>query len=378
MRVLFSALPNSGHFLPMAPFIGSMLAAGHEVMVASAPGFQAQVAATGADFWPVGHPSPESLAPDFERLVGLTTRESNDWMVGEFFGRIRPTAALPRLREALTSWQPQLVLRDSAEFGSSLAAEQLGVPVGRIAIGLGAAEEFIVAGAASSIDTLRTGCGLPADPGLTRIRHEPYLTLFPAGLEDPAIPDPVHIIRFRNPSWTPLAAEAASSGLVYVTLGSEAGHMPGSARVYSEAMAAVADVDREVLLTTGSADPAWFRDPPPNVRVERWVDQAQVLAGASAVICHGGGGTTLGALAAGVPLVMVPLFAQDQHINAGRVAAVGVGVSVVPERDAIRSGLSAVLQDESFRTRARALAAELRGQHGTDDAIDLLAADGLI
>jgi UDP:flavonoid glycosyltransferase YjiC (YdhE family) len=154
--------------------------------------------------------------------------------------------------------------------------------------------------------------------------------------------------------------------------------MPGSARVYSEAMAAVADVDREVLLTTGSADPAWFRDPPPNVWVERWVDQAQVLAGASAVICHGGGGTTLGALAAGVPLVMMPLFAQDQHINAGRVAAVGAGVSVAPERDAISSGVSAVLGDESFRTRARALAAELRGQHSTDDAIDLLAADGLI
>jgi UDP:flavonoid glycosyltransferase YjiC (YdhE family) len=326
----------------------------------------------------VGHPSPESLAPDFERLAGLTTREANDWMVGEFFGRIRPTAALPRLREALTSWQPQLVLRDSAELGSSLAAEQLGVPVGRIAIGLGATEEFIIAGAASSIDNLRADCGLPADPGLDRIRREPYLTLFPAGLEDPAIPDPVHTIRFRNPAWTTSASADASSGLVYVTLGSEAGRMPGSARVYSEAMAAVADVDREVLLTTGSADPALFRSAPPNVRVERWVDQSQVLPAASAVICHGGGGTTLGALAAGVPLVMVPLFASDQHINADRVAAVGAGVSVVPERDVIRSGLLTVLDDESLRARVRVLAAELRGQHSTDDAIDLLAADGLI
>ena len=41
-----------------------------------------------------------------------------------------PSRGLPRLREALTSWRPQLVLRDSAEFGGSLAAEQLGVPVG--------------------------------------------------------------------------------------------------------------------------------------------------------------------------------------------------------------------------------------------------------
>jgi UDP:flavonoid glycosyltransferase YjiC (YdhE family) len=49
-----------------------------------------------------------------------------------------------------------------------------------------------------------------------------------------------------------------------------------------------------------------------------------------ATACHGGSGTTLGALAAGLPLVVVPLFA-DQPVNARRVAAVGAGLAVEPE-----------------------------------------------
>jgi hypothetical protein len=80
----------------------------------------------------------------------------------------------------------------------------------------------------------------------------------------------------------------------------------------------------DVLITVGrDADPGMFGEPPPHVSVERWVDQATVLGHTAAVLCPGGGGSVLGALAAGAPLVVVPLFAEDQHINARRIAAVG-------------------------------------------------------
>ncbi len=105
--------------------------------------------------------------------------------------------------------------------------------------------------------------------------------------------------------------------------------------------------------------------PPPNVRVERWVDQNEVLTRATAVVCHGGGGTTL---AAGVPLVVVPSFSSDQHINARRVAASGSGVNVAAEADAIRAGLDDVLGDISYVRAARALADELGGHPSTDEA----------
>ncbi len=108
--------------------------------------------------------------------------------------------------------------------------------------------------------------------------------------------------------------------------------------------------------------------PPPNVRVERWVDQNEVLTRATAVVCHGGGGTTLGTLAAGLPLVVVPLFSNDQHINAGRIAASGAGVNVAPHAEAIRAGLDDVLGDISYGRAARALADELGGHRNTDEA----------
>ena len=79
------------------------------------------------------------------------------------------------------------------------------------------------------------------------------------------------------------------------------------ASVYLEAMRAVGDLNTDVLITVGrDADPGMLGEPPPHVRVERWVDQATVLGHTAAVICHGGGGSVLGALAAGAPLVVVP------------------------------------------------------------------------
>jgi UDP:flavonoid glycosyltransferase YjiC (YdhE family) len=77
---------------------------------------------------------------------------------------------------------------------------------------------------------------------------------------------------------------------------------------------------------------------------------------AAAVVAHGGSGTTLGALAAGLPLVLVPQFA-DQHVNAERVAAGGAGT--VAEPGALRGAVEAVLADPSFTRAARRLAGEL-------------------
>ena len=49
---------------------------------------------------------------------------------------------------------------------------------------------------------------------------------------------------------------------------------------------------------------------------------------AAAMLGHGGFGTTMGALAAGVPQVVAPLFSFDQVVNGDHVAAVGAGLTV--------------------------------------------------
>ena len=93
---------------------------------------------------------------------------------------------------------------------------------------------------------------------------------------------------------------------------------------------------------------------------------------------HGGSGSTLGALAFGVPLVVIPLFA-DQPYNARRVHEVGAGIAVEPNREDIpatiaplRAAIETVLVRAVVpRLSAEALAAEVRAEPPVDEAVPL-------
>ncbi len=328
-------------------------------MVAAPAAFEANARATGAAFWAFDDPPQEEMAAVMAPLGQMSREEANRRVVGEIFGRLDATAAVPRLREAIQEWRPDLVVRESAEFGAAVAAELHEVPQIRVGIGLAEMERYILGVVQSNVDTLRRSYGLSAP---NRYGETPYYTLFPAGLEEAPFP----ASRFRDPAWV---RSTGGDAFVYVTFGSVAGALPMVTRVYGEVMEAVAGLHAEVLLTIGhAADPDVVGTPPPNVRVERWVDQNDVLSRATVVVCHGGGGTTLGALAAGVPLVVVPLFSSDQYINARRVAATGAGVNVAAEARAIRQGLDDVLGEVSFGRAARALAEELARHPSTEEA----------
>jgi UDP:flavonoid glycosyltransferase YjiC (YdhE family) len=79
------------------------------------------------------------------------------------------------------------------------------------------------------------------------------------------------------------------------------------------------------------------------------------------VVTHGGAGTTFGALAAGIPLVVVPQ-AADQFLQADRVAAAGAGLAVLPDAatpQAVARAVATVLAEPSFLASAGAVAAEI-------------------
>jgi len=356
----------------MAPYVRAGLRAGHNAMVAAGMPLAAAAEATGAVFWPVDEPEPGQMASAVDVLRGLPHADANTWMISEVFARLRSGAALPRLREAIRSFRPDLVVRETAEFGSAVAADLHDLPHCRIAIGVNATEELILRSAAGRVDELRRESGLPADPQARRLRETPWWTLFPASMDDPLMPTAAVTVRYRDPGWARFAAEARpwARPLVYLTFGTEAGKMPAYAAVYRQAMRAVENLDADVLITVGrDADPGMLGTPPPHVRVERWVDQATILGRAAAVVCHGGGGSVLGALAAGVPLVVVPLFAEDQHINARRVAAVGAGLVAAPEAEPISSALQSVLTEPGFGVAASGVAAELQQHTSVDEFV---------
>ena len=135
---------------------------------------------------------------------------------------------------------------------------------------------------------------------------------------------------------------------------------------------ALAPVDARTLLTVGYALDVRELDPlPDNIRVESWVDQADVFADAELAVCHGGSGTAFGALAAGVPVIVVPLFA-DQFVNGRRIEKFGAGMMVESARAAddnrlltphdasrIAQSIATVIGAPFYRRRARALADEM-------------------
>jgi UDP:flavonoid glycosyltransferase YjiC (YdhE family) len=313
----------------------------------------------------------------------LPPDEANIVVIGDIFGRLNAIAALPKLRALIQEWRPDVVLRDPNEYASAIAAELQGIPHVRVAICLASSEELALGVARGPVDEIRRAEGLPPDPEADALRGSPWLTTFPAGLDEGEMPD-TH--RFHDPAWTE-SGEALpgwwpgreEQPLVYVTFGSVAGSFPQALPAYGAALAAVDGLPVRVLLTVGrDMDLDALPPLPANVHVERWVPQQDVLGHAALAVVHGGSGSTLGALAAGVPLVVIPLFA-DQPYNARRVAEVRAGVAVTPNPAdipgtiaAVRAAVEDVLEDGSYRDRAEALAAELRAEPPVDAAVPLL------
>ena len=118
-----------------------------------------------------------------------------------------------------------------------------------------------------------------------------------------------------------------------------------------------AGLPANVLLTIGNgAPPDLFEHVPPNVTVRSFVPQADVLPHAQLLVCHGGSGTVVAGLAAGVPMVITPVFA-DQPDNARCLAATGLCVAITDlSVPALRDAIVQASADEDMRRRAQAAA----------------------
>jgi UDP:flavonoid glycosyltransferase YjiC (YdhE family) len=95
----------------------------------------------------------------------------------------------------------------------------------------------------------------------------------------------------------------------------------------------------------------------------------------SAVVHHGGAGTTAAGLRAGKPTVICPFFG-DQPFWGRRVAALGVGPPPIARKHLTSSTLAEAVglavKDESLRDRAASLGAIIRTEDGVKAAVGLL------
>jgi UDP:flavonoid glycosyltransferase YjiC (YdhE family) len=378
VRVLLTTTAGSGHFGPMIPFAAAWRAVGHDVIVAAPASFRAPVERAGFDFRPFADAPQDELDAVFSTLHAVSVDEGNIRVVRDVFATIDASAALPGVNEVIAEWRPDVVVRESCEFAAYIAAERHELPQFRIGAGFASFEETMVAHCETTLNALRQSVGLEPDPGLRRLQASPRLTTLPASADDDA--PGVASQRFSEkprdasqalPDWW----NGASDPLVYVSFGTVAATVGMFPDLYLAAAGALADVTARILMTTGgSADPAALGSLPPNVHVERWCDEGQVLPQASVVVGHGGFGTLLRILAAGVPMVAVPLFGDQGH-NARRIRDTGIGIALDGGPAAIGElgeAVKRVLGDPTFGSAARRVAEEMRSQPDVSTSADLL------
>jgi UDP:flavonoid glycosyltransferase YjiC (YdhE family) len=379
MRILFTTKAGAGHFGPLIPFARAFYRAGADVLIAAPREAAAMVRAEGLPLWAFDDPPPEERAAIFEEVRG----QSIDGLiakriVGDVFARIDARAALPGILAACRAWSPDVVVSETTEFAGPLAAEIVGAPSVCVGLSQHGKEEHVLPTITGALEDLRAYAGLAPDPTGERLLGRPYLTLFPAALEDPATPPRNPALRFREARPAvrrhPLyGGPADDRPLVYVTFGSAAPTMEFFPGLYRGAIDVLAPLPVRLLVTVGrDRDPADLGPLPANVRVERWVPQADLMPHVTAMVCHGGSGTVTMGVAAGVPMAVVPLFA-DQPWNAERVEAVGAGIALGGGPEAAIAGLrEAVVRltsDPSYRANAQRIAAEMRALPPVDAAV---------
>ncbi|MEO8288102.1 MAG: glycosyltransferase [Chloroflexota bacterium] len=379
MRVLFTSQPGFGHWHPLVPVAQALEEAGHEVAFATLPKFSSTIAAGGFRAFPAGaDETAEELKERKAKQVSLEQFEQARFMWTDVFAGTRAESSMPDLMAIAQEWQPDLIVRDMIEFGGYIVAESLQLP--HAAFHVAAFRPQLHMAIRPQISHLRASAGLPPDPNLDTLYRYLLLSPFPPSFQDPAAPFPptTHAIRHigfnsstgeQLPDWV---RDLPEQPTVYVTLGTVFNKMKN---IWQAVLEGLAGEPINLILTIGhDGDPAEFGPQPANVHIERYIPQSLLLPYCNLVITHGGSGTTKDALTHGLPMVIIPV-AADQYANAARSAALGVA-RVVPSDmrtpEAIRAAAREVLGNSLYRQNAERLRDEIAALPGMEYAVSLL------
>jgi MGT family glycosyltransferase len=376
MRILFTFVGGHGHFEPLVPVARAAVTVGHQVAFGCAPSMVPAVDAAGFTAFAIG--AGANRAPQRIPLRRLDS-EREDRDLRERFARRAAAFRVPHIVALCTGWKPSVLVCDETDFGAIVGAERLGLPFATVlVIAAGSFVRTEVVGEA--LNELRAEHGLEPDPELAMLSRYLVLSPFPHSFRDPAHPLPATAHSFR-PSMLESAEESAppwSSVLpgaptVYFTLGTVFNLESGD--LLDRVLTGLRELPSNLVVTVGHhVDPAELGQQPRHVHVERFIPQSSVLPYCDLVVSHGGSGSVIGALAHGLPSVLLPLGA-DQPLNAGRCADLGVArvldaVEATPE--VVRAAAADVITDPAYRRDAEDLRDEIAALPDPAHAIGLL------
>lgn len=391
-RLLLGAFGDPGHAFPMIALGARLAARGHRVTLQTWERWRAPIQSVGMEF---------AAAPEYDVFPTL--------------GRsLRPYEAVVRaadeMRPLVEEVRPDAAVADILTLAPALAAEMAGVPAAtlvphvfplgergfppyslgarlpRSAVGRalwGRLEELSEGGLRRGRDELnetRRRLGLAPVPHVHGgISRELCLVgTFPQ-LEYPR----------RWPSWArvvgplmwepPFGEVEPPPGDDPLVLVAPSTSQDPSQRLLRAALRGLARAPVRVLATTNRRPAPEPVPVPDNARLVDWVSYSRTMPRCDVVVCHGGHGTVVRALASGCAVVAVPA-AGDMNENAARIAWAGLGARL-PNRLAtprgIRLAVERCLADPAIARRTGALAAWLEANDPAGraaDAVEALAA----
>ena len=398
-RYLVYTSPARGHLYPVVPTLEELRRRGHEVVVrtlSSKVGLLREL-----DF------EAEFIDPAIER------KEHADWQARTPIGALQVAIHTilerarydgPDLRRAIEEERPDVLLIDINTWGAMAAAETarlpwatwcsyflpvpsrdappfgLGLPPARGALGrlrdrlLSPVLFGIYNRQAPELDAVRTDLGAPPVRRIERALLRASLMLYMTAetFEYPRSDWPPSVRMVGPGIWDPPAKPTAwldefDKPLVLVTCSTE---FQNDGKLVRAALEALTEEEVDIVVTTADVDPSSFT-PPPNARIERFVPHGPVLERAACVVCHGGMGITQKALAAGVPVCVVP-FGRDQFDVARHVEVADAGTRLPASRlrpDRLRK---AVREAMGKRAGAERIASAFAAAGGPRAAVDAL------
>lgn len=177
-----------------------------------------------------------------------------------------------------------------------------------------------------------------------------------------------------DPEWSPPADLvdflAAGEAPVYVGFGSMPDANPEATT--RTILDAVRQAGKRAVILTGWAG-LGAEDVPENVHVLKYAPHNWLFPKVSAVVHHGGSGTTASGMRAGVPTVVVP-HAGDQGFWGRKVKAHGVGTAPIPRKKLTADNLAAAITEATsnpaMRERAAELGAKIQQEEGLAEAVN--------
>ena len=379
MSVLAAFVGGWGHAEPLLSLARLARSRGHEITFAGQQAVVPRLAELGFETLAVG---PDTLHSDRTPLVAVD-REMERTVVREHFVTEFGTLRARALRARIEGARPETVICDEMDVGAVIAAELAGVPCITVSV---TAAGRLVSPAVVGVewDRLRTDHGLPSDPECHRLAGAMRITPAPASFRDPAAGTSFALHAVRPPILDDVVHADAihadviqqrDGALVYATLGTVFNVESGN--LLDRLVQALARLDSASVVTVGPfVDPnELLPEASGQVRIEQFVPQHEVLGHCDAVVCHGGSGTLIAALSLGVPVVVLPIGA-DQPDNADRCEELGVGIvldALTAGPETISAAVRAVTTEPRYRDAAAALAAEAASQPSLAELDELRA-----